>query len=202
VVISKIVIDAGQIDNHQELLPKDMDPILLRRAEEVLALLRTGTPSVSNPIPAGPQMAVVLGSPRNSHAEKRARERWQDHNPEGDLAQYEIECQQWELERRRTGFYVTYRGVSKSYNLIARDIYKHDGGLYGLVIGSSLGTRRLNQESEEERENQQKQITETVRQCVALRPAFIAPSAIMDDRSSFADHFAVAMLLSDLARDE
>src|SRR6266496_6680656 len=90
-VIKKILVGAGQIESRQELQPEDMDPALLGRANEVLALLRAGTPSVQNPITNGPEMTVALGSPRNERAEKDARERWQERNPDADLAQYEVD---------------------------------------------------------------------------------------------------------------
>jgi hypothetical protein len=97
-VITKIAIEAGAIESQQELLPETVDPVLMRRAEEVLALLRAGTQSISNPEPDGPEMTMALGSPRNKHTEKCARELWQEHNPEADLVQSEAECEQQELE--------------------------------------------------------------------------------------------------------
>lgn len=202
-VINKIVLAAGRIESQQALRPENWDPALLRQAQEALALLRSNMRFVTNPLPDGPEMTVALGWPSNERDEQRARERWQERIPDFDPAAYEVERVQQEENDRRNYFYLAHRGVTKSYRLLTLEASEYDGGLNGLIIGSSLRNmppREL--QSEEERISRRKQIAETVRECVALRPGFIAPSPILDDRSLFADHFAVAMLLSVPASDQ
>jgi hypothetical protein len=198
-LIHKIILRGGQIEIRQEIDNGNVDTNLLSRAQDVLADLRSGIASISNPIPDGPELTVSLGLPRSEYLEHHLREQWQALHPGVALSEYESMRGEVTEHLQRTGFYLMYKGVTDFYHLVLRESTEEDAGLYGTVAGSSLEVEDtpVEEQTAEERANYQQQHESVVREMIALKPAFIAPSMRLDPRSLFGDHFAVAMLLSD-----
>ncbi len=196
-IVTKIIIQAGQLDSRQALHARDMNPQPLRAAQDTLAALREGVPSVSNPVPGGPEMTVALGLPPDEYVKRWLREIWQEHHPNADPSEYEAIRRQVDEHHRRTGSYIAYRGATEGYTLVPLDCSEEDAGLYGTVAGSCPTDLTFwEQASEQEQEMHCQEHYAVAREIVALKPAFIAPSQRTAPRSLFGDHFAVAMLLS------
>jgi hypothetical protein len=186
-LINKIFLKDGQIALREQLDSEKMNPVVMRKAEQVLVALRAAPPGVSAPLslPDGSAIALSLGTTRSAHYGKLMRDDWQKRHPESDPAEYEIIRKQLEEEDRRTTFGLTHQGIRAHYRLVPIDTPEGDAGILSMVAGTSRRTGAL----------EESRIARVAQEIVDFKPAFIPPSVYV--QSVGGDHFAVAMLIAD-----
>lgn len=109
-------------------------------------------------------------------------------------------------KQQRTGFDLTYQDIKSHYSIVHVDTLDDDPGIYGSVAGSAAGaypskgnaSHNWQQQTEEERAKERIEHERIAQEIVSLKPAFIVREISDNPRSVFGDHFAVAMLLSDI----
>jgi len=195
--VNKIVLNAGKIGWRQKVDVASLDASLLNSARTLLAQLRSGASEMPLEVSGRHVLTVALGIAISEETQRRLREHWIEMNPRLDLSEYDRIISEVAVTLRASGFYLTYGGIRASYALIPSDCEEHKPGLYGAICGSWLNAQHSLPENMRSRQSvaeQQPEHEAVLAEIVGLRPAYLAPTSIIDERTEFGDCLAVAML--------
>lgn len=184
----------------RELRAEEMDAAMMGAAEDALARLRAGAERVVHPLPDDPDLVVGLGTPYDPRVAEALERHWRERHRDADPSEYAAMSESLDRRGRRTTFHLARGEKSACYHLVPADVPESGGSLVWLVGGELAGASILAgvRGSLEAREALRVKVLEVVAEIVALKPAFLAPKGPVGRAGMLADHFAVAMLASDL----